>query len=186
MANTTPDNIYFPTRDEMIAPLETVFAAAAASVQTALSTRAIRDYRWDTTTQRDSQTGMRKGDEGKVLADMSRWVFDGTKWVAASTVVLNSQPAMGGKDYNGTGPVIFKTINAVVDSNGQGKVITGWPGGAFPNGLLGFTPAIGDGDAFAGWATSVGSNASEMRVIIRTPAGPQQTRVRIGGVAVGW
>lgn len=37
MATTTPDNIYYPTSGENVAPLETVFATQASSVQTALN-----------------------------------------------------------------------------------------------------------------------------------------------------
>lgn len=39
MATTSPDNIYYPTSSNQIAPLETVFSTLAASVQTALNAK---------------------------------------------------------------------------------------------------------------------------------------------------
>lgn len=108
------------------------------------------------------------------------FIFTDNAWQADPRTIVS------GAGYDGSGNVIIKTLNAVMDSNGQGKIIAPWPGGAFPNGLLGFVPTIGDGDAFIGWASNVGSSATEMKVILRTPAGPQQTRVRLGGLAIGW
>ena len=45
MATTSPDNIYFPTTNTQVAPLETQFALQASSIQEAFNTRAVRTYK---------------------------------------------------------------------------------------------------------------------------------------------
>ena len=80
-ANTTPDNIQYPVSTDNIAPLETVFASMANSVQTALNTRAIKSYRWANTAARNAQAGMAAGDVGYQIDDKTSWTYSGTAWV---------------------------------------------------------------------------------------------------------
>lgn len=81
MATTSPDSIYFPSATDQIAPLETVFATMASSVQAALSnTRAKFNYRWSNAAARNAQTGMRIDDEGYQVDTGVTYRYDGSSW----------------------------------------------------------------------------------------------------------
>jgi hypothetical protein len=71
-ANTSPDNIQFPTAGDQIAPLNTVFQNVAQTTQNALSLRANFSYRWANAAARTAQTGMRNGDRGFQI-DTAQW-----------------------------------------------------------------------------------------------------------------
>ena len=80
-ANTTPDSIVYPVSTDQVAPLETVFANLAASVQTALNRRASYDFRWANTAARTAQTGMRTNDIGYQIDTDIEFRFNGTTWI---------------------------------------------------------------------------------------------------------
>lgn len=80
MATTSPDNIYFPSATDQIAPLETVFATQASSVQTALSRRQRYDYVWANATARNNQTGMLTGATGIQADTLIEYVYMKDEW----------------------------------------------------------------------------------------------------------
>lgn len=103
MATTTPDSIYFPTANDQVAPLETVFATMASSVQTALTgTRAIYTYRWANTAARNAQVGMRAGDRGWQTDTSTEYIYLNNAWKpyvpfgqAAGTVTYSNNLGSG-------------------------------------------------------------------------------------------
>lgn len=105
-ANTSPDNIVYPVSTDPVAPLETVFANMANSVQDALdgfrtdfddftAERAIQTFRWADSAARNAQTGMVAGDIGYQIDTAVGYTYSGSGWVATGTVAL--------LDKNGTG-----------------------------------------------------------------------------------
>jgi hypothetical protein len=92
-ANTSPDNIVYPVSTDPVAPLETVFANMANSVQDAFDGfrgdwnnfevgHAIKTYRWADATERTSQTGMQAGDVGYQEDTGVQYQYSGSAWVA--------------------------------------------------------------------------------------------------------
>ena len=94
-ANTSPDSITYPTGTDQVAPLNTVFANMANSIQTAFNRRATYTYRWANAAARTAQTGMRNGDEGYQVDTDVWYLRKGNAWVpqlntAADTGWLSS------------------------------------------------------------------------------------------------
>lgn len=95
MATTTPDNIYYPQASDSIAPLETVFATMASSMQSALTnTRAKFYYRWADATARAATTGMRTGDEGFQVDTGVGYRYDGSTWQMWSLAKKTFSPTL--------------------------------------------------------------------------------------------
>lgn len=90
MATTTPDSIYYPLGTDAVAPLNTVFAAQATSVQAALNTRQRKSYRWTNTAARTAQVGMVAGDTGYQVDTKAEYLYDGTSWIAVVNPVYGA------------------------------------------------------------------------------------------------
>lgn len=145
MATTTPDSIYYPTANDTIAPLETVFATQASSVQSALTnSRAIYMYRWTNAAARSAQSGMRIGDRGWQIDTATEYIYQSTGWqpkgvfgYAAGTVTYSGTIAGGafGTGINVTFPagrftvaplITLTTSHARVTAAYQNKSTTGF------------------------------------------------------------
>lgn len=90
-ANTSPDNIEYPVSTDPVAPLETVFANMANSVQDAFDgfrtdwndfedSRAIQTFRWADAAARAAQTGMVAGDIGYQVDMGVQYRYTGSAW----------------------------------------------------------------------------------------------------------
>lgn len=90
MATTTPDSIYYPLGTDAVAPLNTVFATQATSVQAALNARQRKSYRWTNTAARTAQVGMVAGDTGYQIDTKAEYLYDGTGWVPVLNPVYGS------------------------------------------------------------------------------------------------
>lgn len=91
-ANTSPDNIEYPVSTDPVAPLETVFANMANSVQDAFDgfridwndfedNHAIQTFRWADASERSSQTGMVAGDIGYQVDTGVQYRYTGSAWL---------------------------------------------------------------------------------------------------------
>lgn len=101
MATTTPDSIYYPTANDQIAPLETVFSTMASSMQAALTnTRAKFYYRWGNAASRAAQTGMRVGDEGFQTDTGFSYRYDGTAWQIWGLARRSYSPSLSTSGFN--------------------------------------------------------------------------------------
>lgn len=82
-ANTSPDNITYPTSGDAVSPLETVFATQAASVQAALT--SFRNTKLSLVvadlTALAAVTGMSSGQLAIVTEGGAVWEYNGTTWV---------------------------------------------------------------------------------------------------------
>lgn len=92
-ANTSPDNIVYPVSTDPVAPLETVFANMANSVQDAFDgfrtdwtnfegSRAIQTFRWANAAARTAQTGMVAGDVGYQIDTNVLYRRGASAWIA--------------------------------------------------------------------------------------------------------
>lgn len=118
MATTTPDNIYFPTGSDQIAPLQTVFGTMASSMQSALSnTRALKSFRWANNAARTAQTGMQKNDRGYQADTDALYTYDGSTWVIEDTG-WQSLPGQSG-NYTFDNNAAYRRIGKVVYLRGQ-------------------------------------------------------------------
>lgn len=118
MATTTPDSIYYPTATDSIAPLETVFATLASSVQTALTTtRSIKSYRWANTAARNAQAGMARNDRGYQADNDTLYTYNGSSWVADDTGWLSIPNQTG--NYTFDNNAAYRRIGKVVYFRGQ-------------------------------------------------------------------
>jgi hypothetical protein len=83
-ANTTPHNITYPVSTDGVAPLETVFATMASSIESAMTAqdalRQIPAYLWTNTAGRTGQAGMVNGSTGYQQDTGTSYVYDGTTW----------------------------------------------------------------------------------------------------------
>lgn len=163
MANTTPDSIYYPLGTDPVAPLHTVFATQATSVQTALLKRQRLTYTWANKAARDAQTGMVAGSEGYQVDTKINYRYDGSQWAPTDkyNVVWPSGPAMpqGGVATNAppAGTQLIRRIQYVVAlSNAAGAVGKVNFAEPFPNAVMhinimtirnaGVTPVIDSGN----------------------------------------
>jgi hypothetical protein len=82
MANTTPDNIYYPVASDQITDLNVIFANQANSVQNALNRHT---YKPADITALNALTGMLPGDLALVLSTYTMFMYTGstTGWVPA-------------------------------------------------------------------------------------------------------
>lgn len=101
MPVTSPDSISYPDTS-YTSGIVAAMAAQATSVQTALSTRAIKAYRWADSAARAAQTGMAAGDVGFQIDTGVDWRYSGTSWLptvymstftSATTVTLDDLSA---------------------------------------------------------------------------------------------
>ena len=77
-ASTSPDNIIYPISTDAFGPLETVFAALATSVQTALN--GTKTYRTTDHISLNAITGMASGALATVIEGGASFSYDGTVW----------------------------------------------------------------------------------------------------------
>lgn len=94
-AYTSPDNIQYPVSTDQVAPLETVFANLAESVQDALdnvngqlANREIQSFVWANATEQTNQTGMQPGDVGYRTDTKNYYFRDTSAWISNRTVLL--------------------------------------------------------------------------------------------------
>jgi hypothetical protein len=87
--NTSPHNITYPTSGDNVAPLETVFANMATSVETAMTTQdaanSLKSYTWANTAARTAQTGMVAGSQGYQTDIATIYFYNGSSWVVWTT-----------------------------------------------------------------------------------------------------
>lgn len=86
-ANTSPDNITYPVSTDAVAPLETVFATMASSIQTALTNRNTNEFLiYATLSALNAVPGTVIGQHAYVNADGTAsnngdYYWNGTSWV---------------------------------------------------------------------------------------------------------
>lgn len=119
-ANTSPDSIVYPVSTDQIAPLETVFANMATSVQNALNTRAVKGYRWADATARAAQTGMVAGDLGYQIDNDTLYRYSGSAWVIWERGDTTFTPSWTSATVTGTNTGVYNVsggwANVVISS----------------------------------------------------------------------
>ena len=143
MANTVPDSIYYPQGTDSVAPLQTTLSTMAASVQTAFSKRQGYNYKWQNTSARNQQTGMRAGDTGYQIDNKTTYSYDGANWQTQEKSVSTwpqgpSLPANGSAvNAPPAGTILIRRIQYVSGlTNGAGTLGRISFAEPFPNGLL--------------------------------------------------
>lgn len=187
-ANTSPDNIEYPVSTDPVAPLETVFANMASSVQDAFdgfridwnnfeNNRAIQTFRWADATARNAQTGMVAGDVGYQVDTGVQYRYIGAVWTAWGSDWISYTPTTSGVTL-GTGGSVTASYKYVlgrifvrikVQLGTSGAAVTG--GVSFTLPATSITPAIVplafngattylDASATTSYIGAVGSNGS--------------------------
>lgn len=77
---TTPDNLPYPDNGDLYNPTADIQALAEAT-QIALDNHEIYSYRWDDSSGRTAETGMRVGDLGYQVDTDTLYRYDGASWV---------------------------------------------------------------------------------------------------------
>lgn len=85
MPTTSPDNLWSPENTDNFEDLVPDLSTMQGSVQAALSSRAIRTYKWADTAARNAQTGMTEGDIGYQLDNDIYYSYTGGSWSLLST-----------------------------------------------------------------------------------------------------
>lgn len=109
-ANTSPDSIVYPVSTDQVAPLETVFANMATSIQTALNGRAVKNYRWANSTARGSQTGMQAGDLGYQVDSGDTYRYSGSDWVLWIRTLTTFTPSWTNFTPSGTNTGAYSVV----------------------------------------------------------------------------
>jgi hypothetical protein len=154
-ANTSPDNIVYPVSTDPVAPLETVFANMANSVQDALdgfrtdfddftAERAIQTFRWANTAARTAQAGMVAGDVGYQEDTKVNYIYSGSAWVATTDQAVTLTPGASCTLNAGTKAVkneyagrVVVNLNITKSSNyTSGDAIATFPAGSRPSGTV--------------------------------------------------
>lgn len=114
MATTTPDGLYKPESTTMIAPLETVLSTMQDSVQTALTTRAVRTYKPADLNALAAIVGMSAndlavvGEGGAIFEYISGWVQI-TPARFATTAARDTAYAKASAGYRVAGASVHRT-----------------------------------------------------------------------------
>jgi len=123
-ANTSPDNIQFPTAGDQIAPLNTVFQNLAQTTQTALTRRVVANVADFTALAALSTTGKLAGDLAYVVEGAVYMSWSGSAWVQrgvatfASTSVRDTAYAKAGAVYRVAGVRALDTSTGVESQRG--------------------------------------------------------------------
>jgi len=106
--------------------------------------------------------------------------FNGTPqcFVAGDVAIAGSTPPVGE-------PKLIKQFTVVVGTDGAGNCVIGYPGGAFPNGIVMVMATSGDATAWIGNATPYAYSMSTVNFACRNPA-PANATVRLNVIAIGW
>lgn len=177
MATTSPDNIWYPTASDQIAPLETSFATQASSVQAALTgSRAIKSYRWANAAARTAQKGMAKNDQGYQTDTDTLYTYNGSAWVAYDTGWL-AIPNQSG-NYSFDNNAAYRKIGNVVYLRGQ---ITKKNGGTLVNTDGMFSMTAGNRPA----NTMYFSPASNPGVMVRLSLSSSDGKMSVAGPPAG-
>jgi len=88
---TTPDNLPYPDNGDLYNPTADI-QALAEGVQAALDNRAGYSYRWDDSSGRTAETGMRVGDLGYQVDTDTLYRYDGTSWQVWVVTTRNWTP----------------------------------------------------------------------------------------------
>lgn len=157
-ANTSPDSIVYPVSTDQIAPLETVFANMATSVQNALNTRAVKGYRWADSTARAAQTGMTLGDLGFQADDATLYRYSGSAWAIWERDSTTFTPSWTNLTVSGTNTGIYNIsggrANVVIFTEGA---ITGNASVALP--VTALTTALANNLSVLGPCTLIDASA---------------------------
>lgn len=143
-ANTSPDNIEYPVSTDPVAPLETVFANMANSVQDAFDgfrvdwndfedNRAIQTFRWADATERAAQTGMQAGDIGYQIDTKIWYRYVNSVWVPWESDWITYTPTLSGVTLGVGGSVTAKykytagrvLVSVLIQLGSSGAAITG-------------------------------------------------------------
>jgi hypothetical protein len=115
-ANTTPDGITYPTGTDAIAPLHTVFAVMATSIQNALNTKQL--YRAASVTALNAMSGMSVGSVAVVAStpgvdvDM-RWIYSTSgHWIPLGPLYATNVGSL-----NGLATTLGGTVNVKLADN---------------------------------------------------------------------
>src|SRR6188768_4311260 len=105
--NTTPNNIAYVTTGDPVT-LAAATAALAGSVETALSARQVKSYKWTNAAGRTGQAGMAEGDVGDQADTNVTYRYDGSNWnpTTAGTYLVIPTSASGAT-VSQTGRVTF-------------------------------------------------------------------------------
>lgn len=131
-ANTSPDNIEYPVSTDPVAPLETVFANMANSIQDGFdgfrtdwngftATRAIQTFRWANDAARTAQTGMTAGDIGYQTDTTTFHLYNGSAWIPwASPPIQRTTGIMNNVTVgNGTLTSYYQYVNGRIREFGR-------------------------------------------------------------------
>lgn len=101
MPITSPDSIYYAD-GTTLASLETITAAMANSVQTALNKRQAKSFVWADSTARNAQTGMTEGDIGLQSDTAVYYIYQGTSWLVWAKAPTAYTPTITGPATSAT------------------------------------------------------------------------------------
>lgn len=136
-ANTSPDNIVYPVSTDPVAPLETVFAALANSVQTALNKHP---YSVADLTALAALTTIPTGSIAQVTEGGALFRYTGSSWIQATTAVFASTAARDTAYAKASGAYRVAEALARVGSLTYRYTGTAWQGWQSP--WITYTPTI--------------------------------------------
>lgn len=143
MPTTSPDNLWSPDNSDNFEDLVPDLATMQGSVQAALSSRALRTYRWADTAARNSQTGMTAGDIGYQINTDVLYRYSGSTWTSISDFGSATVTPLGSV-FNSNLTVRRNGTRVFLDGFFSPSASTGTWGGTFePVGTIpaGFRPA---------------------------------------------
>lgn len=121
-ANTSPDNIVYPVSTDAVAPLESVFATLAISIQNALNKHpfATADL-----ASLAAITGMAAGDLAEVIEGGAIFRYSGTGWVQATAATFGSASARDTAYAKASGAFRVAQAEAIVTADNISYIYTG-------------------------------------------------------------
>lgn len=134
MANTSPDDIWYPTTPDAYDYVSNL-SQLASSVQDALNSRQRHDYVWANQAARVAQTGAVQGDRGYQTDTKTEYIFDNNTWRLALPHVeytaSQSIPSAGGAPTLAgvfTMDTSKTTSSTFTSASGSGGIIINSPG----------------------------------------------------------
>lgn len=127
---TTPDNLPYPDNGDNY-NVTAAFQALAEATQIALDDHQIYSYRWDDSSGRTAETGMRVGDLGYQVDTDTLYRYDGTSWQVWVVTARDWTPTVDGLTAGSSTVVAnYSVTNGVADGSftltgGSGASITG-------------------------------------------------------------